>query len=88
MLIPLRAMLGDAAVTTIVRRIQSRLAHHETPRLAVTDNGPQFKRGEFRGIVQLYDFSSSPKHPQGSGLAECGAGIVKTLLIMERRKDV
>lgn len=53
------------------------------PNVLISDNGPQFSSEEFREFCKTYQFmheTSSPKHPQGNGLAEKTVGTVKALI--------
>ena len=49
--------------------MRSQFARHRVPKLVMSDNGPQFSRGEFREFAQRWDFdhvTSSPRYPQSN----------------------
>ena len=64
-------LTATSAIT--IERLRSIFATHGSPRVFVTDNGPQFTSSEFQvfmkynGIRYIY---SSPCHPSTNGLAE------------------
>ena len=68
---------------TTCRGAESTFARHGIPVSVVSDNGPQYASGEFRGFSESWEFehvTSSPGHAQSNGQAERTVQTVKNML--------
>ncbi|XP_062516397.1 uncharacterized protein K02A2.6-like [Corticium candelabrum] len=69
--------------TDIVLALKGIFSQLGIPNVLVTDNGPQCVSEDFKIFSSTYQFmhvTSSPRHPQGNGLAKKTAGTVKALI--------
>lgn len=67
----------------VINHMKSIFSNHGIPDVVVSDNGPQYACHDFTEFSQDYGFhhvTSSPRHPQGNGMAERAVQTVKNLL--------
>lgn len=66
---------------SIVNHCKSIFAKYGIPESVISDNGPQFISKHFVDFAKIYDFTSSPHHPQGNGEAKRAVQTIKSLFI-------
>ncbi|XP_053305893.1 uncharacterized protein K02A2.6-like [Spea bombifrons] len=77
------AKLRNTSSEHVCSKLQAIFSRFGIPTIIKTDNGPQFSCRYFKAFSEEFGFlhkTSSPKYPQGNGLAECGVKILKRLL--------
>ena len=75
--------LCDTTSQSVLTAMKSTFARHGIPVSVVSDNGPQYASGEFRGFSESWEFehvTSSPGHAQSNGQAERTVQTVKNML--------
>ena len=74
---------NGATSPCVINHMKAMFSRNGPPDVLVSDNGPQYISHEFAKFAMDYGFyhvSSSPRHPQGNGLAERSVKTVKNLL--------
>ena len=67
----------------VIRKVKYHFARYGIPSTVISDNGPQFKSGDFENFSKEWDFQhdfSSPGHQQANGMAESGVKMAKQLI--------
>ncbi|UYV67220.1 hypothetical protein LAZ67_4004427, partial [Cordylochernes scorpioides] len=86
---PEMIQLDRLTANVVVRSCKSIFARHGVPETVVSENGTQFGAArEFANFARQYGFThvtSSPRFPQGNGMAEAGVKIAK--LILKKNQD-
>lgn len=75
--------LNGLRTTSVIAACQEIFGCHGIPELLISDNGPQYVNAAFAQFSEHYGFqhaTSSPRYPQGNGLAERCVQTVKGLL--------
>lgn len=73
--------------TAVIHKLKAAFARHGIAETVVSDNGQQYKSGEFKVFAKLWEFkhiTSSPHFPQSNGLAEKTVHTAK--LLMDKAK--
>ena len=75
--------LGQIGARAVIMACKKIFSVHGIPELLVSDNGPQYNNAEFKRFAEEWQFehaTSSPRYPQGNGLAERTVQTVKGLM--------
>ncbi|XP_062509074.1 uncharacterized protein K02A2.6-like [Corticium candelabrum] len=75
--------LSGLKAATVIESLNGIFSRNGIPQEVVSDNRPQFADEQFRQFSRRYEFkhtTSSPRYPQGNGLAESTVQTVKDIL--------
>ena len=76
-------LLKHQGATAVIAECRQIFSIHGIPERFISDNGPQYCNTEFKQFAKQYGFAhatSSPRYPQGNGLAERTVQTVKGLM--------
>ena len=92
----LQQLLGDRQTgkhcesSTLLKKPKAHFALYGSPRVVVSDNGPQFTSANFENFSSSFDFehrTSSSYNSQSNGKAESAAKTAKALLRKNKEGD-
>ena len=75
-------LLKDTHSSSVIVELNSIFSCFGTPKVVISDNGPQFSLYQFMRFAKEWDFKhdpSSPKHAKSNGMAESAVKTVKGL---------
>ena len=77
---PKIVLLASESSRCVIQHFKSLFVRHGIPKMAMSDNEPQYLSQEFKDFASKYQFqrvTSLPKYPRSDGAAECMVQTVK-----------
>lgn len=75
--------LHSTTSAAMISKLMASFARHSIPEAVISENGPQYRSGEFESFARTWEFThttTSPYYPQSNGLAEKFVHTAKMLL--------